>query len=263
MDLVSLRCLLSVYSRSVSAMVFDWLPCCVDREAQRREEEASEKAAKMLKECGKSGDAAEKVYDNWSSYYDDTLKHWKYPCPAESAKFLKELAGGDKGSIAVLDAGCGTGMTGEAMNAAGFKNITGIDISDASLEQSKTKGVYAALRKADMDKALDFADDAFEVVMCVGTISYVQEVAELLKEFLRVCKPGGVVLWTNRADWWKEDKRTVKTASEQMEKDGLWKQVLMSEEMDYLPNNPIKEDRELKVYYVAYRKSDSQDGSVI
>lgn len=234
--------------------------CCVDREAAKREQEASDRAAKMLKECGKNGDAAEKLYDDWSTYYDDSLKHWKYPCPAESAKFLKELVEGDKGSVAVLDAGCGTGMTGEAMSAAGFKNITGIDISEASLEKSKSKDVYTALKKADMDERLDFADASFEVVMCIGTISYVPKVGDLLKEFLRVCKPGGTVLWTNRADWWKEDKRSVRSVAEKLEKDGSWKQVLLTGEMDYLPNNPIKEDAELKIHYVAYRKADLARG---
>eukprot|EP00929_Paragymnodinium_shiwhaense_P090231 TRINITY_DN5039_c0_g1_i3.p1 TRINITY_DN5039_c0_g1~~TRINITY_DN5039_c0_g1_i3.p1 ORF type:complete len:251 (+),score=93.40 TRINITY_DN5039_c0_g1_i3:85-837(+) len=250
--------------------MFDFIPCCVDRQAERQQE-ASEKAAAMLKAAGKNGDDATKLYDDWADFYDDSLKHWKYPCPEESAKFLKELcekANKDLGSVRVLDAGCGTGMTGEAMHEAGFEDLVGIDISEASLRKSKSKDVYTDLKPANMDERLEFEDASFDVVMCIGTISYVEMVGDLLQEFVRVCKPGGFVLWTNRADWWKDDKRSVKSVAQQMETDGEWKQVLLTDEMDYLPNNPIKEDAELKIYYVAYQKPElrretSQSDSVL
>ena len=45
----------------------------------------------------------------------------------------------------VLDAGCGTGLSGKALHAAGFRRLTGIDISQASLDVAAQAGVYERL----------------------------------------------------------------------------------------------------------------------
>ncbi len=61
-------------------------------------------------------------YDDWAENYDQTLEQWNYQSPAVAAELLKRETPleGD-----ILDAGCGTGLIGSALQAAGFQHLTG------------------------------------------------------------------------------------------------------------------------------------------
>ncbi len=91
-------------------------------------------------------DEVRAFYDEWSHRYDDDLAGWDYRAPARIAGQL--AAHGDL-SASVLDAGCGTGLSGRALRAAGFRGeITGIDLSEASLPIALGSGAYTAVRAA-------------------------------------------------------------------------------------------------------------------
>ena len=47
---------------------------------------------------------------------------------------LKAMVGAGAGAAVVLDAGCGTGLTGKALLADGFGTIDGVDLSECGLE---------------------------------------------------------------------------------------------------------------------------------
>ena len=76
-------------------------------------------------------------YDAWADNYDETLAQWNYQSPAIVASMLKREVPPDD---CVLDAGCGTGLSGRALHAAGFRRLTGIDISQASLDVAALTG---------------------------------------------------------------------------------------------------------------------------
>ena len=44
-----------------------------------------------------------------------------------------------------LDFGCGTGLSGLALRAAGFETIHGVDISNAMIEKARAKNAYQTL----------------------------------------------------------------------------------------------------------------------
>ena len=71
---------------------------------------------------------------------------WEYPAPRRVAEILLQH-GLKKGNTAsLLDLGCGTGMSGEALVEHGFEGpFTGVDISQKSLDwmQTNKPGVYA------------------------------------------------------------------------------------------------------------------------
>jgi predicted TPR repeat methyltransferase len=41
-----------------------------------------------------------------------------------------------------LDLGCGTGLVGKALWEAGFRNITGVDISESMMERARQSNYY-------------------------------------------------------------------------------------------------------------------------
>ena len=64
-------------------------------------------------------------------------------------------------------------MCGEALCKIGAKGkITGMDISQKSLDVAAKRDCYEKLIKADMMVKLPLPSNAFDFLMCVGTTTY-------------------------------------------------------------------------------------------
>jgi predicted TPR repeat methyltransferase len=156
------------------------------------------------------------------------------------AATLKQL-GAVTQSSAIVDLGCGTGMSSEALRGHGFRGpITGVDISAASLDIAKGKpGLYSALHQGNLDRGLPFLeDDEFDVAISVGVLSYVENFDHFLSGAARTCKPGGLICVTHRAELWDRDDRGVRTAAVALEEARVWECVHVGEPEAYMPNNP-------------------------
>jgi SAM-dependent methyltransferase len=114
----------------------------------------------------------------------------------------------------VLDLGCGYGRTLPEL-AARAASVTAIDNAAASiaLARESVSGL-ANVSLHEMDAAaLDFVDDRFNVVFCLqnGISAFHRDQRTLLQEALRVCRSGGIALfstyaekfWTQRLEWFQ------------------------------------------------------------
>ena len=183
-------------------------------------------------------------YDDWAESYDDTLAQWNYRSPTIVATMLKQEVPPDG---RVLDAGCGTGLSGRALHDAGFRRITGIDISPASLDAAAQAGVYERLVQVNMQQApLPLETGEFAAVQCVGVLTYVPDTAAILREFCRVVRPGGLAAFTQREDLFNE--REVAGVMQTLADEGLWTPVSVSEPQAYLPGNADFADRVRVIY---------------
>ena len=200
----------------------------------------------------KTKEGAIELYDEWASSYDETLASWGYEAPQRTAKLLAGLLS-SKAEAHILDAGCGTGMSGEALQAEGIKTVTGTDVSPASialLKESKP-GLYASLGVADLDgEPLPFAQDAFDGVTCVGVLSYIQKYDHVYREWIRVTQAGGHVVFTH---WNWDNGDGSKAAAEALEAAGRWKLVHESEPSPYMPKNPDESERAKRIKYIAFQ----------
>ena len=189
-------------------------------------------------------------YDAWAENYDETLAQWNYQSPTIVAAMLKQDVPPDG---PVLDAGCGTGLTGKALHVAGFRRVTGIDISQASLDVAAQAGVYERLIQVNMQQApLPLETGAFAAVQCVGVLTYVPDTAAILREFCRVVRPGGLVAFTKREDLFNE--RDVAGVMQTLADEGLWTPLSVSEPQAYLPGNADFADQ-VKVVYCLCRSA--------
>lgn len=189
-------------------------------------------------------------YDAWADSYDQTLAQWDYQSPAIVAAMLRQEVPpyGD-----VLDAGCGTGLSGKALHDAGFRRITGIDISQASLDVAARTRAYDRLLQVNMQQVpLPLESDEFAAVQCVGVLTYVPDSAAILREFCRVVQPGGLVAFTQREDLFNE--RDVAGVMQTLADEGLWTPVSVSEPQAYLPGNADYADK-VKVIYCLCRSA--------
>ena len=187
-------------------------------------------------------------YDTWAANYNETLAQWNYQSPTIVATMLKrEVPPGDH----VLDAGCGTGLSGKALHVAGFRRVTGIDISQTSLDVASRAGVYERLRQVNMQLLpLPLQNDEFAAAQCVGVLTYVPDTDAILREFCRVVRPGGLVAFTQREELFKE--RDVAGVMRTLADEGLLTRLSVSEPQAYLPGNADYADT-VKVIYCLCR----------
>lgn len=189
-------------------------------------------------------------YDAWAGNYDQTLAQWNYQSPTIIATMLKQEVPPDGH---VLDAGCGTGLSGRALRAAGFRRLTGIDISQASLDVAAQAGVYERLLQVNMQQVpLPLETGEFAAAQCVGVLTYVPDTAAVLREFCRIVRPGGLVAFTQREDLFKA--RGVAGVMQTLADEGAWTPVSVSEPQPYLPGNADFADR-VKVIYCLCRSA--------
>jgi SAM-dependent methyltransferase len=94
--------------------------------------------------------------------------------------------------VRVLECGCGPGGVLGAIVATGC-GATGIDLSRRLLGAAGARAPSCTWAQADVE-ALPFRDGAFDVVLCVGVLSYLREDGRAIAELARVVRPGGAVV---------------------------------------------------------------------
>lgn len=103
----------------------------------------------------------------------------------------------------VLDVACGTGNSAIPAARTGAQ-VTGVDIATNLLEQAKQRAAaeHLEIRFEEGDaEELPYADRSFDVVVSMFGAMFAPRPSRVGEEFLRVCKPGGVIAmanWTSR-----------------------------------------------------------------
>ncbi len=186
-----------------------------------------------LKQGSTSSAEVKKTYDDWAAGYDDSMAGWDYRAPNQAAAYLR--AEMPPASL-ILDAGCGTGLTGAALRAAGFTGpIDGIDLSSPSLKLADKLSVYRALDVANLQALpLPIADDSYDALICIGVMTYVSDTEGVLREFARIIRSGGRVLVTQRDDLFHSRAygQTFKALAD------VFSDITTTNPQPYLPENP-------------------------
>lgn len=191
-------------------------------------------------------------YDDWADNYDNTLDKWNYKSPDQAALLLKEKT---DVSSKILDAGCGTGLSGRALKKCGFKNIDGIDISQQSLDIAQKNNSYKKLLKIDMQEyPFPIKSGSYDALICVGVLTYLPESFEILKEFCRLVKQDGVIILTQRDDIFKE--RNFHEVLNKLSEDNIIKELYISPPKPYLPDNEEFAEK-IQVHYIIFKSAKS------
>jgi ubiquinone/menaquinone biosynthesis C-methylase UbiE len=144
------------------------------------------------------------TYDEWAKNYNQDVEKEEYVAPRVAAENLvKHLDSQNISEAKILDAGCGTGLVGEALLNLGAKQIDGIDLSPGMLEVAERTGVYKSLSVANLAEQLEIAPESYDAVICVGTMTEGHVGPEAFDEFVRVTKSGGIIVSTIRESVWK------------------------------------------------------------
>lgn len=197
-----------------------------------------------------SSDAAtiRAIYDDWSSLYDHDLASWGYEAPRVAVEYLAAHAAAD-GQI--LDAGCGTGLVGAELAAAGFHDVFGIDLSAESLDIAAASSHYRAVAEHDLtDLPTALLDASFDGVICVGVMTYMADVEGICREFCRVVRSGGVIVLSQRSDLFVA--RRTQEVFDALASEGVWAIVEVTDGRPYLPGHAEYDG--IDVHYGIFRR---------
>ena len=133
-------------------------------------------------------------YAQWAQSYDQEVGENGYITPlriAEAlARHVKDL------SIPILDYGCGTGISGQAFQEAGFPTIDGVDISDEMLEVAAQKKIYRRLEVFAPETGPDVKLAAYNIIAAVGVIGAGAAPLAVLDQIMALLAPKGLLVFS-------------------------------------------------------------------
>lgn len=105
------------------------------------------------------------------------------------------------GDLRILDIGTGIGLLPLLLAEDGAKQLVGIDISPEMLEQAEylrlSRNNEAATRvtfRLAPAHALPFREESFDAVTCRLVLNHVRRPERIVKEIVRVLRPGGILI---------------------------------------------------------------------
>ncbi|KAI4104146.1 MAG: hypothetical protein LQ339_003999 [Xanthoria mediterranea] len=144
------------------------------------------------------------LYDKWAATYNDEVGDdaQDYVAPVLVAQVALKSSNNPARSV-ILDAGCGTGLVGQALATSGVKAIDGLDLSNPMLTVARKTGAYRDLAQADLTRRIEKADNTYDIVTCVGTFTAGHVGPDpALRELVRVTKRNGIVIATILEEIW-------------------------------------------------------------
>lgn len=137
---------------------------------------------------------ASRFYDAWAEGYDREVEDSGYITPRRCAEALAAHA--TLPWAPLMDLCCGTGLSGEALKAAGFECIDGFDISEGMLDQAREKGVYRELAVADLSKPLGIGENVYQNAAAVGCVSPEYMPATVIDDVMSKLPSGGCFVFS-------------------------------------------------------------------
>ncbi|MCK8784665.1 tetratricopeptide repeat protein [Roseomonas sp. NAR14] len=140
------------------------------------------------------------LFDRYAPSFELSLLSlgWRGPGLVRRAleRLRPGLAAGTERLGPVLDLGCGTGLVGVALSDLLGGGLTGVDLSARMLEQAARKGVYTALRQANLMTVLREAQPPCDVIVAADVLIYLGQADEMLALCRRRLAPDGLLLFT-------------------------------------------------------------------
>ncbi len=153
---------------------------------------------------GKSSAAAPREYvralfDQYSGNFEKHLvEKLEYRIPTLLRGIIDKHRGGNRFG-AVLDLGCGSGLSG-----ASFRDISdvliGVDLSPGILAKAKEKGVYDELHVAELVEHLGSIDRQFDLVLACDVLVYIGDLEPLFAAVRERLAPGALLGFSTEVD---------------------------------------------------------------
>jgi predicted TPR repeat methyltransferase len=171
-----------------------------------------------------SPQAVAKAYADWAASYDSETASLGYLLPFLITAWVARHVPAGEGPL--LDAGCGTGLTGPQMTALGYNDLAGLDLSSEMLTIAAGRGSYNDLKQAALGERLPWPDDYFRAFFSTGVFTMGHAPASGLRDLVRITRKGGHAVFTVRDQVF--EKGGFQAVFDELERDGRWRPVEVS-----------------------------------
>ena len=141
---------------------------------------------------GRASDRAiQHIYKNFAASYESRmLDDLKYAGPQRMQEAVRATIG-DARNLAILDLGCGSGLTGATFKIHA-SSLTGVDLSQEMIDLARARAVYDRLHLAEINDWLAEADDQFDLIVSCDCLIYFGDLAGVVSATRQRLKPGGI-----------------------------------------------------------------------
>lgn len=160
----------------------------------------------MLASCGAAeaparaaDDYVRDVFDGFAESFDEQLlQNLDYRAPEVLVGVLEQVLPAADGKLAVLDAGCGTGLCAPLLRPHA-QRLVGVDLSGGMIDKARVRGGYDALEVAELTAWLCAHPGQFDLVVSADTLVYFGELQPVLEASSSALHPGGWLGFTLEA----------------------------------------------------------------
>ncbi len=135
------------------------------------------------------------LFDGMADGFDRHLNTLEYRAPEWIARAVAAVLGAPERSLAVLDAGCGTGLCGPFLRPYA-RRLEGVDLSSRMVERARERGGYDELVVAELTAFLTARHQAYDLIASADTLVYFGELATVCAAAAGALRPGGWLVFT-------------------------------------------------------------------
>ncbi|MER9794154.1 class I SAM-dependent methyltransferase [Mesorhizobium sp. M0213] len=146
-------------------------------------------------------------YRGWASSYELDVGRDGYCGPTVVAELASAVQtayfANERAAIAILDAGCGTGLVGAQLKRLGFQLLDGFDLSEEMAEKARKTGVYRDVQgDVDLNGPLsDYSSATYDITVCCGVFTLGHVRPDALRELARMTRPNGFIIASTRKSY--------------------------------------------------------------
>ncbi|MCR9157926.1 MAG: methyltransferase domain-containing protein [Rhodobacteraceae bacterium] len=134
------------------------------------------------------------LYDAWSESYEAEIAENGYVTPKRCAEALAAVLADT--SAPILDFGCGTGLSGLALQQAGFTCFDGVDLSADMLAKAKDKGIYRTVSVIEPDETPPGPPGTYRAITAIGVIGSGAAPISVLDQLCDALTPSGLLCFS-------------------------------------------------------------------
>jgi predicted TPR repeat methyltransferase len=164
------------------------------------------------------------AYAAWAATYDRETAELGYLLPFLIPAWVARYV--EPGDGPLLDAGCGTGLSGPQLKALGYDDLAGLDLSEEMLGIAAGRASYAELKQATLGERLPWPDGHFRAFFSTGVFTMGHAPAAGLRDLVRITKKGGHAIFTVRDQVF--DSGGFQAVFDGLEAAGKWRPVEQS-----------------------------------
>ena len=144
------------------------------------------------------------IFDNFANSFDTVLNRLDYRAPSLITEAISALLPEPNQQFDILDAGCGTGLSGIGLRNYA-KQLIGVDLSQGMLNKANYRKLYDALIKDDLVNYLKTTPHRFDVIISADTLVYFGKLEAFLTAAKAVLNPQGLLAFTVEKHEGEED----------------------------------------------------------